>query len=278
MANYHSDIWIMNGVKRHYDEAVRLYGADRIVCVVGQGSINYGLDYEGSDIDTKCILVPSLEDIVMNRKPVSTTHVLDNDEHLDAKDIRLYFQTFRKQNMNFIEILFSKYKIINPFFADLWQILVDANEEIARYDPYRAIKTMSGIGQEKYHALEHRYPSKVELIDKYGADPKQLHHLVRVRWFLQDYLAGKPYAECLRPDEIGAEFLKSLKTIPPVLSLDEMREIANEEIDIIKSTVDRYTAEDFKVSKAVDFLLDTIQREIMIRAIKQEIKGSEKNV
>lgn len=38
-----------------------------------QGSQNYGLDYEGSDIDTKAIIIPSFDDFVLNRKPISTT-------------------------------------------------------------------------------------------------------------------------------------------------------------------------------------------------------------
>ena len=54
-----------------------------------QGSQNYCLSYFGSDIDTKAILVPSFEDFVLNRKPVSTTIILPSDEHIDLKDIRL---------------------------------------------------------------------------------------------------------------------------------------------------------------------------------------------
>jgi hypothetical protein len=48
----------MEQVKRHYDEACKLLPEDRIVGVFLQGSQNYGLDYEGSDIDTKCIVLP----------------------------------------------------------------------------------------------------------------------------------------------------------------------------------------------------------------------------
>ena len=86
---------------------------------------DYGLDiytdeYK-SDIDTKVIVIPSLEDVVMNKKPISTTHVLPNNEHLDIKDIRLYFDNFKKQNINFIEILFSPYYIVNPKYRDLWE-------------------------------------------------------------------------------------------------------------------------------------------------------------
>ena len=74
-----------------------------------QGSQNYKLDYESSDIDTKAIVLPSFSDFVLTHKPVSTTHVMENDEHVDFKDIRLMFECIRKQNVNFIEILFTPY-------------------------------------------------------------------------------------------------------------------------------------------------------------------------
>ena len=41
-----------------------------------QGSQNYNLDYEGSDIDTKAIMLPSFSDFVLNAKPLSTTHII----------------------------------------------------------------------------------------------------------------------------------------------------------------------------------------------------------
>ena len=53
MANFHSDEWIMEQLNRHYQEALTLFPEDRIVGVFLQGSQNYGLDYEGRDIDTK---------------------------------------------------------------------------------------------------------------------------------------------------------------------------------------------------------------------------------
>ena len=96
---------IMKRVKEHYEEAQSL-GHEVLVCAL-QGSQNYGLDYEGSDIDTKLIVAPTFEEIAFNKKPVSTTHVRENNEHIDFKDIRLYIETFRKQNLNFLEILFT---------------------------------------------------------------------------------------------------------------------------------------------------------------------------
>ena len=51
--NYHSDEWVMNQINRHYLFANELYDSNQIVGVFCQGSTNYGLDCENSDIDTK---------------------------------------------------------------------------------------------------------------------------------------------------------------------------------------------------------------------------------
>ena len=105
-----------------------------------QGSQNYGLSDEGSDIDSKLLVLPCFEDVVLNRQAVSRTHVMGNGEHCDVKDIREYFKTFRKQNVNFVEILFTEWHLFNHDYADLWMELLRRREEIARYCPGRAVK------------------------------------------------------------------------------------------------------------------------------------------
>lgn len=185
----------------HFEEAKTLFPEDRIVGLFLQGSQNYGLELPTSDVDTKLIVVPTFEDIALARKPVSTTYVRENDEHIDLKDIRLYIETFRKQNLNFLEILFTDYFIVNPLYVEQWARLVEAREFIARMNPYRAVKSMKGIAMEKFHAMEHPYPTKLDLIEKYGFDGKQVHHLIRVDDYLTRYIAGEPYKDCLKPTE-----------------------------------------------------------------------------
>lgn len=114
-----------------------------------QGSQNYNLDYEGSDIDTKAIMLPSFSDFVLNAKPLSTTHIMENNEHVDFKDIRLMFDCIKKQNVNFVEILFTPYSIINSEYADLFQPVLDAREEIARYNQLRRDELHYGYGSGK---------------------------------------------------------------------------------------------------------------------------------
>lgn len=206
--NFHTEEWIRRQIERHYNEALKLYPEEQIVGIFLQGSQNYGMDYHTSDVDTKLILVPTLDDIALNKKPVSTTHILSNNEHIDAKDIRLMFQIFKKQNLNFIEILFTDYKILNPIYEELWLHFIAWNERISKANPLATLKTIKGIALEKYHALSHKYPSKIEIIENYGYDPKQLHHLARVYEFMKDFFVKeKTYKECLQ----GNEFVYSLK-------------------------------------------------------------------
>ena len=275
MANFHSDEWIMARLAEHYEEAKTLIDESHIVGLFCQGSQNYGLDYEGSDIDTKLIVVPTFEDITFNKKPISTTHVRQNNEHIDLKDVRLYIETFRKQNLNFLEILFTPYKIVNPQYAEFWQKLIDAREAIAHYDIHRSIKSMKGIALEKYHAMEHKYPSKIEIIEKYGYDSKQLHHLMRVENYLMRYIAGESYEACLIPDEETAEKLCKVKEDNGYLSLEQARTLADLCIDSINTQCEAYLETVPKGhNEKVEALLKEVQYDIMKLAVTMElVKG-----
>ena len=278
MANYHSDEWIMNGVREHYEEAKQYFDESRIVGIFYQGSANYGLDYKDSDIDTKLIVVPTFEEIAFNKKPISTTHIRENEEHIDFKDIRLYIDTFRKQNLNFLEILFTKYKIVNPIYEEWWNQLVDAREDIAHYDIHRAIKAMKGIALEKYHAMEHRYPSKIDIIEKYGYDSKQLHHLLRVEEYLSRYIAGENYENCLIPNPVRATRLRAIKEDNGLLSLEEARCAANTALATIEMICEEglaYYPEGY--NDEVEELLKTVQYNIMRKTITIELMEENKN-
>lgn len=268
MTNYHSYEWIMARLQEHYNEALNYFPEDRIVGIFLQGSQNYGLEYEDSDVDSKLIVVPSFEEIAMNRSPVSTTHVRTNDEHIDFKDIRLYMQTFRKQNLNFLEILFTPYYIINPRYYCYWNKLVEAREDIAHYDNVQALKSMRGIAMEKYHALEHRYPSRIPWIEKFGYDPKQLHHLLRIEEFLEKYLDGIPYEKCLFSEDPG--YLVDVKrgAIPYDYAIP-LADKAKEHID--KMYTEYMEHVDSFHNSSIDDLLDDVQLNIMREAIKSEL-------
>lgn len=233
-----------------------------------QGSQNYDLAYENSDIDCKAILLPKFNDFVLNRTPTSTTHVLENNEHIDLKDIRLMFNCFKKQNINFVEILFTKYKIINPKYKTLIQPLFDNNEKIARYSNYASLNCMAGTSMEKYKALEHPYPSLIDKIEKYGYDPKQLHHIIRLNEFIKRYINGDTYSDCLVSNnkEYLIEVKKGLHTL---IEAREIAKILSDETYQIKT--DYMNNNPVQIDNEVDEILNNVLVDILKYNFKQEL-------
>ena len=235
---------VMSRVYDHLDESLQRFDESRIVGIFLQGSQNYGLETPKSDVDTKLIVTPTFDEVVLNKKPISTTHVRANNEHTDLKDIRLMLATFRKQNLNFIEILFTPYAWVNPLFESEWGRLTAAREE-------------------------HEYPSKLEVLAEYGYDPKQVSHLVRVQNFISSYLAGYPYEECLYPKD--KDFIMDIKL--GRYSLDEARKIADKYLKLVVTEADEFCSTHSKndVDTEVDILLNEVQYNIVKKALLDEI-------
>lgn len=263
---------IFERVEEHYKEALEHFSHDQIVGCFLQGSQNYQLDLPGSDVDTKLIVVPKFRDIALNSKPVSTTHIRANEEHIDFKDIRLYMETFRKQNLNFLEILFTPYSCVNCEYAQQWDRLEIARERIARMNPWRAVKSMKGIALEKFHAMEHAYPSKIEVLAQHGYDPKQLHHLVRVDNYLTRYIAGDKYEDCLIPTEEMKKFLLDIKR--GNWELAAARELATMSLEHVTKIADEFCAQmEDKEDAEMRELLEDVSYNIMKIAVEKELNS-----
>jgi len=236
-----------------------------------QGSQNYNLDYENSDIDTKAIVIPKFNDFCLNKKPTSTTIVLENNEHIDVKDIRLMFDCFRKQNINFLEILFTEYAYINDDYTELFQPMLDNREKIAHYNNYAAINCLVGMVLEKHKAMEHPYPNLIDKIEKYGYDPKQLHHILRCTEFLKRYINGVSYADCLISTD--PQYLIDVKS-KCIYNLEEARKIANDKEILVKDIKDRYMKNhEVMIDHEVEIIMDNVILNIMKQSFRNELKG-----
>lgn len=270
--NYHSDEFIMDKMKEHYEDALKQYPKDRIVGIFYQGSGNYGLDYEGSDVDTKCVLAPSLKELAES-KMTSTTYVRENDEHIDFKDVRTMLDTFKKSNLNFLEILYTKYYIINPIYEAEWNKLIAARDSIVTMNLPSLLKSMKGIAGEKFHALEHRYPSRIEWIDKFGYDPKQLHHLFRIEEFMDRWLFGDSFSDCLISQQ--PQWLIDVKK--GKYSLGDARRLGKATMDNIQSLYELYISQyPNEINEDVYKLFDEVVYNTIKTAITLELtKGSD---
>lgn len=269
---FDKDAVIQQQLMEHYNAAIQIFGIQKVLGVWLQGSQNYKLDYAGSDVDTKCIIIPSIDDIVLNKKPISTTHIMANESHLDLKDIKLYWECFRKQNVNFVEILYTDYYIINKDYEDLWNIMLTNRERIVRYCEYKAVKSMKGQAMEKYHALERPYPCQAEEVTQYKYASKQLHHLLRIQYFIEQYIAGKKYKTCLVPPLATRTELISVKSTPGLFTPEQARHIAETALNNITKIADDFCEKnELKCDEEVEKLLNDVLTQIIKRNLKKEL-------
>ena len=237
----------------------------KVLGVFLQGSQNYELDYEGSDIDTKCIVLPSFEDFVLNKKPASTTLIKEDNSHVDVKDIRLMFECFRKQNINFLEILFTNWCKVNPDYLSLWLPIWKNAENIAHYNNYAAVNCIAGMVYNSYGEL---------FIEKDGEqtyNSKQLSHMVRCEEFLNRYILDVPYQACLVP-RCPANIV-GIKTCSPY-SLEEVKEISKSICDGARYTVEEYQkTHPLHIKEDVETLMNDVMTEIIKKSFLEDINA-----
>ena len=192
------DLKIQEKVEKHYDFVCTQYPKEQILGVFLYGSQNYNLHTENSDVDTKAIYIPTFSELVFD-KPISKELHLPNGEHCEVKDIREMVKNFRKQNINFLEILFTKYKLINLRYKNTWyKYFISQREEIARYD------VQKGILSTAYQAIH--------TIKQGPMDNKKISNGLRLQAFINLYKAGSPYESCLYLNDAEREILKNIKT------------------------------------------------------------------
>lgn len=113
---------IMRAVQHHHN-LVESAGY-HVVMTSLVGSQNYNLDTENSDIDTYSFILPSLEDLALN-KPAKAGIIFAEDGHCNFKDIRVALNLLRKTSPNSIEYFASKYKVYNPLYKDIFDDYVE---------------------------------------------------------------------------------------------------------------------------------------------------------
>ena len=215
-------------------------------------SQNYWTDSETSDFDFKCIILPTLDDLVYQTKPVSTD--IEFEWWLiDIKDIRTYIESAVKVNVNFIEIMTTDYCLWAPEIRVFFKPLLDE-----LWNQYlRACLWMINM---KYKALSHPYPSKEYEIKTFWYDPKQLMHIVRLRLLMERYIN---WNYSLFHDKEERKLLLEYKSWN--YTLLEAEKISEKEIQISEQIINSYTKEDtYKTKqKMIDFSRYIIRNNII---------------
>lgn len=182
---------VMTRVNKHYTRAVERYGQEAVLGVFLYGSWNYNTNTLDSDVDTKCILIPDLYHLAIKPYEVKHLHIFPDAEDKDFEicecmTIMHMVNNWKKQNINFVEVMFTDYCIINPLYKDFWEEhfpLAD-REKVARYDLRQTI-----------HSMVHQ---AIHTIKQDPEDPKKIMNGLRIVRTLEKVLDTKePYRDCI---------------------------------------------------------------------------------
>lgn len=230
-------MFLRNRVKEHAELVANHYTNHAVFYCGLYGSQNYGLNTDDSDVDTKCMVLPPFRDVVLGRKMVSTDLADPYGALCNVKDVRAMFDNFFKGNVNFVEVLYTDYFSVGVDYLKEAKELRDHRDMVANRDPLRLMEMAAGMARQKYVAFNKYFESKREVLSKYGYDPKQLHHLVRLHHFMTEYLASADFGYALRPDEDVKEYLMSYKTSP--LPFDEAEKHRERYMDLVDGLLEK---------------------------------------
>ena len=238
------------------------------------GSQNYGLDiytddYK-SDIDFKAVIIPTLDDLVYNCKPISTT-IEYNGGQIDLKDIRSWVDTLVKANPTYIETLYTSLGIINedyreyiiPILRLRFALLYSLRAQFAR--------AVYGMARAREAAFEHPCPSCISDIEKYKYSRKQLHHIVRFFYLLYGYVYDGYLS--LEPTEEQKTFLLDIKI--GKYKYEDACKIRDEYMQKLKILKDTYldSIDEKTINyKVKEYVLDNA-RMVIKKSIIKEAKG-----
>lgn len=241
-----------------------------------RGSQNYNVDIQtasySSDVDSVAIVIPTLDNLVTKAKMISKEVVMPDDSHVIVKDVRLLSNLFYQANSTFLEILCTPYKIIQD---DLLNRLWDMSDEITQMNREKLLNSIKWTIHGKHENMHKHRSGRREVFDKYGYDPKELHHMMRLYFLMRDLFVYKlPFEMAMTPDEIDVKYLIDLKTEP--LELDKANNLA--EI-IARNTYSMYYAicnkETFEVNEDTNKKMQEVIAGIVKDKIKSEIQEHE---
>lgn len=249
-----------------------------VLYAANYGSHNYNLDINSkeykSDIDTKVIILPTLEELVNNSKPVSTIIEISTGQ-CDIKDIRAFVQNITKGHIQFLELLCPQFSWINIEYADDFKWFINNIDNLINDCKPQLLKSIYGMSLEKQKALCHPYPTIKWKIDKWGYDGKQLHHIIRLKDFINNYFfENKNFKEAIwyNEEDINKNLLISIKENK--ISVEDAIAFAKMYCDIIKEKVDKlllnnYEEKGFKekyLKRTNQIIINNIKKQILEEA------------
>lgn len=175
-----------------------------VILASAYGSQNYALETEESDVDSYLIVMPSLEDLALNRKPVSKELMyvdengVPNGEHVAIKDFRVFVEALMNADFHALEVVSSKYTT-----AIRW---TDLDEKV---NPFEDMDCFTAVLPKFYWRVVNCFEStlksrKLERLDWNKKDDRKtlvdivLYYFIFLHAFERDKYPYSTYSKNLR--------------------------------------------------------------------------------
>lgn len=171
-----------------------------LLCAL-QGSQNYNLDDEKSDVDVKVFVMPNFDDFY-NCKKISKTYDTKYGK-AEVKDIRLLSDLIMKMNPTYLEILATKYFIVNEDFFFVFRNMQNNLQKIIDTRKTLFYKAILGTMRGEIKNLEQSDGSY---------KTKEFSHILRLYDLIKKMVTKRiPFKEALYNDEEKRKHLLKVK-------------------------------------------------------------------
>lgn len=156
----YTDKQILDTLQKYADHAEQQ--GFKVYSVMLKGSQNYNLADEDSDIDANLVFIPTLQQLRTNEKIKFTF----DEGDVTCHNIYSFAEIVAKGNPQWVEVCHTNYFVGEP---------------LTMFQHYKVNPSaLKGMLMEKVTAFSKLYPSRAHMIEKFGYDPKQLHHIIRL--------------------------------------------------------------------------------------------------
>ena len=118
-------------LREHYDFIKEKIPEENIIGIFLYGSQNYCIETASSDVDSRVLYVPTLDEIIHEKTaPMNKEYSFGDNEKICLVDIRNFLHSIAT-NINWFETLITDYKILNHDYTTIWNLSF-GNSEIQK--------------------------------------------------------------------------------------------------------------------------------------------------
>ena len=237
---------IMNELERQLKLVYERIPSVRVLGIFLRGSQNYGLANENSDVDSVALVFPSNEDFIFNRKPEN--YIIKDGEHnqIQVLDIRLFFHQLRKSSPSCLELLFTKYEIVEVPYWFSWNRIKEHREKIAYLNKNNLLKAYQGF-------IHTNMKQFLNVPDKRH---KKAYQILRAWEIVTKILRNSSYEEALYCQTELTRMIKDKEISVDNSNAELIMDIGN----MTKQKIDNME----ELESVEDNILDKLQKEIIL--------------